>query len=61
MSQQPTTVTLTVTPAGAELVIAALRRLPHEQVHDLVMELFTQVKQQMQPEPALVVEPEEGA
>ena len=35
-------------PAGVELVIGALRKLPHEQVHDLVSELWTQYKNQMQ-------------
>jgi hypothetical protein len=40
--------TLTVTPQGAEVIIAALRQLPHAQVHDLVMELFGQVQKQQQ-------------
>jgi len=44
--------TLQVTPQGAEVVIAALRQLPHAQVHDLVMDLFTQVQQQRQAAPA---------
>lgn len=35
-------------PAGIELVIGALRKLPHEQVNDLVNELWTQYKTQMQ-------------
>lgn len=38
--------TLKVTPQGAELIIGALRQLPHSQVHDLVMELFGQIQAQ---------------
>lgn len=40
--------TLKVTPQGAELIIGALRQLPHNQVHDLVMELFGQIQAQQQ-------------
>ena len=35
-------------PAAVELVIATLRKLPHEQVDDLVQELWGQYKTQMQ-------------
>ena len=35
-------VILKLTPAGAELMIAALRKLPHEQVHDLVQQTWEQ-------------------
>lgn len=35
-------------PAGMDLVIAALRKLPHDQVDPLVQELWAQYKQQMQ-------------
>lgn len=45
--QQPTILHIQMVPAGIELVIAALRKLPHEQVNDLVNELWTQYKQQM--------------
>lgn len=44
-------ITLTVTPAAADLIIGALRQLPHQQVHDLVMELFVQVRQQLPAQP----------
>lgn len=37
-----------MTPGGVELAIAALRKLPHEQVDPLVQELWAQYKQQMQ-------------
>lgn len=37
---------LSVTPQAADLIIGALRQLPHAQVHDLVMDLFVQVKNQ---------------
>lgn len=39
-------ITLNVTPQGADLIIAALRQLPHSQVHDLVMDLYVQAKSQ---------------
>ena len=35
-------VNIKFTPAGAELAIAALRKLPHEQVHDLVQQFWEQ-------------------
>ncbi len=44
-------ITLNVTPQAADLIIGALRQLPHSQVHDLVMDLFVQVKQQQPVEP----------
>lgn len=40
-------VNIKFTPAGAELAIAALRKLPHEQVHDLVEQFFAQYKQEI--------------
>jgi hypothetical protein len=48
--------TLNVTQQGAEVIIAALRQLPHSQVHDLVMNLFMQVQQQQQQESVEAVE-----
>lgn len=45
---QPTILNMQMTPAGVELTIAALRKLPHEQVNDLVQELWQQYKAQMQ-------------
>jgi hypothetical protein len=44
-------ITLNVTPQSAELIIAALRQLPHGQVHDLVMDLFVQLKRQHPQQP----------
>jgi hypothetical protein len=35
-------VNLMFTPAGAKLVIEALRKLPHEQVDDLVRQIYDQ-------------------
>jgi len=54
-------ITLNVTPQAADLIIGALRQLPHSQVHDLVMDLFVQVKQQQANQPAPAVEPEPQA
>lgn len=45
---QPAILNMQMTPAGVELTIAALRKLPHEQVDPLVQELWTQYKAQMQ-------------
>jgi hypothetical protein len=39
-------VNIQFTPAGAELMINALRKLPHEQVHELVEQTFGQYKQE---------------
>jgi hypothetical protein len=37
-----------MTPAGVELVIAALRELPHKQVDGLILEIWRQYQDQMQ-------------
>lgn len=39
---QPTILNIQMVPAGLELVISALRRLPHDQVDALVRELHEQ-------------------
>tara|TARA_R110002126_G_scaffold127564_4_gene269835 strand:- start:6477 stop:6701 length:225 start_codon:yes stop_codon:yes gene_type:complete len=41
-------VNIKFTPTGAELVIAALRKLPHEQVDELVQQVFAQYKQEIE-------------
>lgn len=46
--QTPVVLNIKMTPAGLELVIGALRKLPHEQVHDLVQELFVQGRAEVQ-------------
>ena len=40
-------VNIKFTPAGAELVIGALRKLPHEQVDELVDQVFAQYRQEI--------------
>jgi hypothetical protein len=42
------TVQLTLTLEEAQLVVAALRQLPHQQVHDLVMTIWGEVRVQIQ-------------
>jgi len=42
------TVQLTLTLEESQLVVAALRQLPHQQVHDLVMSIWGQVRVQAQ-------------
>ena len=55
-------VNLQFTPQGAELMIAALRKLPHEQVHDLVQQTWDQyqaeIKRLQEPAPVEQVEAE---
>jgi hypothetical protein len=55
-------VNLQFTPQGAELMIAALRKLPHEQVHDLVQQTWEQyqaeIKRLQAPPPVEQVETE---
>jgi hypothetical protein len=61
-------VNLQFTPQGAELMIAALRKLPHEQVHDLVQQTWEQYQAEIKrlqaeaqpPAPAPVQETETG-
>lgn len=43
--QQPIIVTLKVTVPGLQAIIGALRKLPHEQIDDLVRELWAQGQQ----------------
>jgi len=61
-------VNLQFTPQGAELMIAALRKLPHEQVHDLVQQTWEQYQAEIKrlqaeaqpPAPVPVQETEPG-
>ena len=61
-------VILKLTPQGAELMIAALRKLPHEQVHDLVQQTWEQYQAEIKrlqaeaqpPAPAPIQETETG-
>jgi len=55
-------VNLMFTPAGAELMIAALRKLPHDQVDDLVRQVYDQyIKEIARLEQAAVAaEPEQA-
>ncbi len=46
--ERPPIVSIKMVPAGVELVIAALRKLPHEQVDGLVQEIAGQYGYQMQ-------------
>lgn len=45
---KPPILNIKMVPGGIELCIAALRKLPHEQVDPLVQELWAQYKEQMQ-------------
>lgn len=39
---QPVILNIKMTPAGVDLCLAALRKMPHEQVDPLVQDLYTQ-------------------
>lgn len=45
-----------LTEESINLVIAALRKLPHDQVHDLVMDIATQRDNAISPAPSAPVE-----
>lgn len=40
--EQPTILNMKMTPAGVDLCVAALRKLPHETVDGLIQDLLTQ-------------------
>lgn len=44
---KPPILNIKMVPGGVELVITALRKLPHDQVDPLVQELWAQYKDQM--------------
>lgn len=54
--QRPPILTIQVVPGGMDLIIGALRKLPHEQVDDLVQELWQQYKAEMSKAAARVLE-----
>ena len=61
---KPPVLTIQMVPAGVELVLAALAKLPHEQVADLFMEIRGQAMFQMeelQKAQALAAEPDDAA
>lgn len=47
MNPQPPILNIQMVPGGVDLVVAALRKLPHDQVDDLVQEIWAQYKAQM--------------
>lgn len=47
-----------MTDAGVELVIAALRKLPHEQVHELIVEIWAQYQGQKPAAQEIAAEPD---
>jgi hypothetical protein len=44
---RPPILTIQVVPGGMDLILTGLRKLPHEQVDDLVRELYGQYKAEM--------------
>ena len=61
--QQPPQIVVNIkmTPPGVELVIGALRKLPHEQVDGLVQEIWGQYQQEIQRLQAEAAAAEEAA
>ena len=60
---QPPVLTIKMVPAGVELVLAALSRLPYDQVAGLIAEIRGQAEYQLAPqqaEPETISQPEEG-
>ena len=61
---KPPVLSIQMVPAGVELVLAALAKLPHEQVADLFMEIRGQAMFQMeelQKAQSLAAEPDDAA
>lgn len=61
LPQQPVALNIKVTPEGLQFIIGALRKLPHDQVDDLVRELFGQGQQEVQRLQAEAAAAEEAA
>lgn len=61
VAQPQVIVNIQFTPAGLELVIGALRKLPHEQVHELVEQTWGQYQQEIQRLQAEALAAEEAA
>jgi len=58
---QQVVLNIKVTPDGLQFIIGALRKLPHDQVDDLVRELFGQGQQEIQRLQAEAAAAEEAA
>lgn len=50
--EQPKFFPIYLTTESSQLIVAALRKLPHEQVHELVMDIVAQANKALEPEPA---------
>jgi hypothetical protein len=48
--EQPKFFPIYLTQQSCELALAALRKLPHDQVHDLVMDIVAQANKALEPE-----------
>ena len=49
--EQPKFFPIYLTQQSCELALAALRKLPHDQVHELVMDIVAQANKALEPEP----------
>jgi hypothetical protein len=49
--EQPKFFPIYLTTESSQLIVAALRKLPHEQVHELVMDIVAQANKALEPEP----------
>jgi hypothetical protein len=59
--EQPKFFPIYLTTESSQLIVAALRKLPHEQVHDLVMDIVAQANKALEPEQPAAVPVEEDA
>jgi len=49
--EQPKFFPIYLTQQSCELALAALRKLPHDQVHELVMDIVAQANKALEPAP----------
>lgn len=50
--------TIHLTKESCDLIVAALRKLPHEQVHELVVDIVAQAHKALDPAPDILVDEE---
>ena len=48
--EQPKFFPVYLTTESSQLIVAALRKLPHDQVHELVMDIVAQANKALEPE-----------
>jgi hypothetical protein len=59
MSTSPDKITLRLTPAAVEVILAGLGELPHKHSHQTITDVVTQARAEMAPPAELVPDSEE--